>query len=304
MKRDQSTLPKITAKFEPVTPDIAESWIATMVPNRKLKDSTVASYANDMTNGDWLLSPQGIAFDDAGRLFDGQHRLRAVIRAGVAVNLLVLRGFPARQDKMATMDVIDCGVGRSMADRLKLMNGEIGNPNLVCAVGRALIGAVIGHNRRKMRKPSLAVVLDVIDIWKDEIKAMCSKADRPESFSQLRNAEVVAALVLASAVCPKKTTAALDKLKTGADMSHDSPLLELRNAFIGGRIDTDRGDRLAVVLSAVMCEWMGLKGRAIHRMENKEAAMKHIMGKQQERTERVERLFSTKDAETTTTQPA
>jgi hypothetical protein len=282
-------LPKISAKFETVTPAMADVWLATMVPNRKLKEATVAMYANDMANGSWLLSPQGIAFDDADHLFDGQHRLRGILRAQRPVTLLVLRGFPAKQDDFNTMDAVDCGAGRSLPDRLKLMGCHPGNPNLVCAVAKQIALAVMGKNNRSSKKISLANTLAVIDLWKAEITMVCRVIDRP-GFSQIRNAEVVAALAIAAAVSPKRTQTLVETLASGAGLDRASPILELRNSYIAARCE-ERGEKLALCLSAVLCEWYKLTGREIHREENKKTAANYFREKQADRFAKVETLF-------------
>ena len=61
-----------------VTPELAEEWLKNRAPNRKLRGTVVDSYASDMSAGRWRLTHQGIAFDEAGRISDGQHRLAAI----------------------------------------------------------------------------------------------------------------------------------------------------------------------------------------------------------------------------------
>ena len=284
------TYPKITARFERIDPATATAYLATMGPNRKLKDSTVAQYANDMANGAWLLSPQGIAFDDAGVLFDGQHRLGAIVRAGLPVPVLVLRGFPARQQDLATMDAVDCGVTRSIADRLRLMTGRNLNPNLVAATVRHIVQFTMGRNRRACRKLSLSAVLAVADLWASQLAAVCKLVDRP-GFTQIRKAEVVAAMTLCAAVCPNKTEKALSALVSGAGLAAGSPLLELRNAFLFGRVGDEPGDRLAACLSAILCEWLAIPGKQLFSAENRKAATTYILDRQGDRIPRLQALF-------------
>ena len=45
-------------------------------------------------NGEFTLTHQGIAFDEDGNLIDGQHRLHAIIKAGIAVKMEVSSGWP------------------------------------------------------------------------------------------------------------------------------------------------------------------------------------------------------------------
>lgn len=52
--------------------------------NRSWVAARVDSYATEMLAGRWKFNHQGIAFNTDGNLIDGQHRLRAVVKAGEA----------------------------------------------------------------------------------------------------------------------------------------------------------------------------------------------------------------------------
>lgn len=98
-----------------ITPNEAELWLAKNADfQRKLRESVVDKYARDMINGQWQLTHQGIAFDSKGRLIDGQHRLAAIVKAGVPIKMLVVRDSPA-----AAYDHVDLGYGRTATDILK-----------------------------------------------------------------------------------------------------------------------------------------------------------------------------------------
>lgn len=293
MKKDTLTFPQITAKIEVVTPSKAKAWLALMGANRTVKEASVAMYAGDMANGSWKLSPQGIAFDEKGNLFDGQHRLLAVVRCDLSIPMLILRGFPVKQGKMKTMDVVDCGAIRSLPDRLKLMGCYAGNPNLVCAIARQIAMMAMGKNSRATRRVSLASTLEIIGVWSAEITQVATVLDRG-AFRPGRNAAVAAAFVFAAAACPNKTRDALAQLSTGANLDHGSPLLELRNALISGRAG-DNADRSIYCLSALLCQWHKLPGSQVFKDANRAPAEKFFRDKNQDRFDRVTKLFLVKD---------
>jgi hypothetical protein len=101
-----------------VTPDIARSWLAMNDKNRHVRNTLVKSYASAMKRGEWRLTHQPVAIDDAGQLLDGQHRLMAVLLSGVSVEMLVC--FDAERE---TIDCIDVGAKRSLGDILS-MDGD------------------------------------------------------------------------------------------------------------------------------------------------------------------------------------
>jgi hypothetical protein len=94
-----------------VSPEIAGVYLKNNRGNRPLRPSTVRSIAAMMSAGRWTETHQGIAFDVQGRLVDGQHRLHAIIQAGVSIPLLVTRELPAN-----AFEVIDVNTPRRAAD--------------------------------------------------------------------------------------------------------------------------------------------------------------------------------------------
>jgi hypothetical protein len=91
---------------------------------RRINEDTVAKYANDMKQGHWLFNNQGIGYDERGNLVDGRHRLWAIVKAGVPVKMLVVKGMEGPQNggasKMSLMDTIDCGRVRTVQNKLQI----------------------------------------------------------------------------------------------------------------------------------------------------------------------------------------
>lgn len=119
-----------TSKVEQVTPDLAKEWLALSVGNRGVNKQRIVDYAADMKAGRWFVTNQGIGFDHTGALIDGHHRLRAVIRADVAVSMMVTRGLNPEAKQF-----IDVGQKRSPGQILGMVYG-IPHGNLIAACGR------------------------------------------------------------------------------------------------------------------------------------------------------------------------
>lgn len=97
-----------------ITPDIAKAMLASQDYNRRPRQTQVVALASAMSRGEWRTTHQGFAFDDTGRLIDGQHRLKAVILSGVSIEAMVTIGC-----NKTDFEVLDSGVLRSAADRLR-----------------------------------------------------------------------------------------------------------------------------------------------------------------------------------------
>ena len=83
--------------IEKITPEMAESYLATMPTyQRRVNKAHVYKMSRDMKNGRWALTHQGIAFNEKGEMFDGQHRMHAVILSDATVEMTVFRNVPEK----------------------------------------------------------------------------------------------------------------------------------------------------------------------------------------------------------------
>ena len=103
-----------------VTPELAKEWLGLNEVNRKTRDEKDRQYSEDMREHRWVFNGDPIRFDNRGKVIDGQHRLRAVVLSGVAIQFLVVRALVP--EAQATMDI---GMARTTADVL----GFAGFPN-------------------------------------------------------------------------------------------------------------------------------------------------------------------------------
>lgn len=119
MKGNEQSLNKTEGeskmKFEEmvITPEIAEEMLKHNTNNRSPRTSWVSALASDMKEGNWELTPTPIVFLKDGTLLDGQQRLMAVVKSGVACKFMVCT------NAEPTMS-IDNGIKRSMRDQLMM----------------------------------------------------------------------------------------------------------------------------------------------------------------------------------------
>ena len=98
-----------------ITPSLAEKWLERNRSNRKVRTDRVDRYAEQIEDGEWIVSPDAVAFSYTGRLVNGQHRLKAVLRAGRSAKHIVGTGFQPEAFKIA-----DMGIKRTGADVLRI----------------------------------------------------------------------------------------------------------------------------------------------------------------------------------------
>lgn len=115
---------------ETISPIQAQALLEKKAQNRAISWPQVMVYARDMLAGNWKLTHQGVAFNEAGELVDGQHRLHAIVAANRTVEMQVTRGL-----EDASRLVIDDHRRRSPADVLAIENGTALNTLFVAILG-------------------------------------------------------------------------------------------------------------------------------------------------------------------------
>jgi hypothetical protein len=109
-----SQRPRITTVMTLVTPSMAEEWLEkNNEGNRNLRKGDVEALRNIIEQRLWEPTHQGIAFYDDDTVADGQHRLTAIVQAGISVWVNVTTGLPRR-----AIHAIDGGTVRTKLDRL------------------------------------------------------------------------------------------------------------------------------------------------------------------------------------------
>lgn len=109
---------QVTCNFVKITPKVAQQYLDCAGRNRKIREARVDLYAQQIKRGDWLVTNQGIAFDETGKLIDGQHRLMAIVRADTSAEILVVRGL-----KIGAQLVLDQPAARQIHDQIRLDRG-------------------------------------------------------------------------------------------------------------------------------------------------------------------------------------
>jgi hypothetical protein len=127
MKKPESTMSMVL-----VTPEKAREWLKKNTNNRSVSSARVKSYSDIMRADDWTESNASIMIGKTGELFDGQHRLMAVVQSGKSVWMWVAVGV----DEGARCN-IDIGMPRRAAAWLQ-MNG-VKNASCVATALRLIL---------------------------------------------------------------------------------------------------------------------------------------------------------------------
>jgi hypothetical protein len=246
MKNKKIKPPQI--EWEDIGPAEAAAYLKKNVSNRTVRKGTVAAYARDMKLGNWIPTHQGIAFNDRKELIDGQHRLHAISESGVTVRMLVTRGIPAETGAMRTMDVVDRGAVRSVADQLELQHG-FRNAKQVASCGSVIAELTLNKWVGRITVPQMLKILEIYGRHIDPVVELFNASH----INAFRRACTNAPLALARAVAPQRVDDFCDQLKSGAGLSADSPVLLLRNYLLtqGDSSTQEKRDLAKLTLNCV-----------------------------------------------------
>lgn len=275
-----------------ITPAMAAEWLERNARNRKVSWDTVDAYARDMRAGNWLVTHQGLAFNKRDELIDGQHRLHAIIRAGVTVMMLVTFGLPrgALKNGMTVMDTVDRGKTRSVADQLKIQHG-MQDGSVLAAVCTSIAGICYGQKTKRL---SVGQVLEIYERWKPGIDYVIAHRSKAHG---LRMAGVLAAFAFAwPAIGYGTDVAAMYRAVVHGTAPDGSPLDRLGKFLAGPDAillsrSTDRG-LIEVVAGAILA---AMQGRNDWQLQRDPGAVEQLKAAQESNVEKIARIFTLGD---------
>lgn len=232
-----------------VTPDIAREWLKKNHHNRPIVKAVVDRYTRDMLAGEWKITHQGIAFAPDGSLLDGQHRLMAIVASGVSIVTNVSQG--VSEDVFVAMDG---GRSRTMADRLKLFTDPEANRLAISFV------TTYADVTNKFRGTPTADEVDDMFLELIEGITTVTQAFRLHGKRKgLCRSAYGAALSVYIQKHPIPGKAFLERYFSGIGLVAGDPVLTLREAIIGERIEDSRYTRYWKAIGAINADVKGNK---------------------------------------------
>lgn len=281
-----------------VTPKLAQRWLHNNFRNRPVSDDVVTAYARDMATGQWVATHQGIAFNDRDELIDGQHRLLAVVKSRCTVRMMVTFGLPSKiaGREMTTMDCVDRGRMRSVADQLKIQHG-LSHGAQLAAVANALANLCVGERTRRL---SVGQTLQVYRAFEPQVNYVLANRSKQHG---LKTTGAVAAFAFAMAATGEKMDGGgaiakmFHRLNTGEGLQPKSAIGKLREFLTSdeAKLITRSLDRgvAEVTLQAIHME---CKGEPCSKLLTILAGANHFRALQPERVAKIAALFKLPNA--------
>lgn len=221
-----------------VSPATAERWLAKNTANyRALSADKVALYARDMKNGDWKNNGETIKFYEDGTLFDGQHRLAGVVKAGVPVLMTVVWGI----NKDVT--ICDSGMNRTQLQMLKAstVDKRLHNTQIVAMVNRIVSKDLV--TRKQVSRMMCAKYVIEHEGLLAELPSMVEKGGKPV-ISKNAACFLASYILLRNGIDKKIVSDFYTIVNSGfVDGPVDgTPAIVMRNLLIGRRLVTHTND--------------------------------------------------------------
>jgi len=89
VQKVKSQLKIVSKEIATVTPKMALRWLSCNPHNRRISEERVAKLCEKIRLGEWSPNPPVEVFD-TGRLWNGQHRLTAIVKTGKTVPLRIV----------------------------------------------------------------------------------------------------------------------------------------------------------------------------------------------------------------------
>jgi hypothetical protein len=243
--------PRGTISFdvETIDPPLATMYLERNTGNRRISHAQVEAIARDLSQDRWMFNAQPICFAGNGRLLNGQHRLRAVIRSGRSIEVPVVRGL-----EEAAYATYDCHAKRRavLGDQLE----TFGDQALVYAMANLLWR----HERKALSTRSAKATAAEIQ----QIIAQHPRLLLLRSFARKMGYFGRASVIGYAAYVMERENKALAShflaaLETGADQGPGHPILALRGTLQSLRTSKAlQSEQLAALLGG----WERFKARA------------------------------------------
>lgn len=225
-----------------LTPELAQLFYSERARNRVINKPHLNRLAEAQKRGEWRLTHQGLAFNRAGKMIDGQHRCLAVIKSGVTIRILATWNVP--DDAINVMDV---GSARKAHQTLQI--DGVANANYIQAWANVA--------RRLLGKKNDPFTTDELRRYIAENQEAVDWGLRTPRKGLLKLGYVTGLLVLAFPMGPQQIAELAEKVESGVGLEANDPALGIRRIVLEGK---SRRDSREVHLKILRCCVAAIKG--------------------------------------------
>jgi len=266
----------IHSEWETITPDAAVAYLERVHPEhqRKFTISRAENWAMAMRGHQWMVTHQGIAFDDQGHLIDGQHRLYAIKITGLDQKMLVTRGLPVcmkNGQTNYTLDAIDRGNVRSVAEQLAI-RCNVTNAGRVFTACRLIVASAINKPMATCTTPTCVTVLEKFPALRRLSKHL------PTQYG-LRSGYIWGAIAMAAKGNSDVEHEFYAKLISGEMIKRGQPVFALRSFLLASVGNAGIKQMLRIRNATLNCCFAYLENQKVDRVSTSEDGFKFFQAR-------------------------
>ncbi len=248
---------KVVTEITELTPEKAKTLLDSQfkgVAQRKVSSRHVFRYTDAIKRGLWMFDAMPIRIDWFGRMFDGQHRCLAVVKAQQSMKVLIVYGLSPD-----VYQVCDRGKARSYGDALR-RNGELYYNELASAI------ILLSIYRSGITSYSGGAAVSKPCQTQDILKMLEDSPGLRTSAKKIQSARVILAPSIAtflhyifSEKHSQKADMFFEKLGSGEGFKKKDPIRVLRDRLTFNKMEAvkmERKYKIAIAIKAwnVFCE--------------------------------------------------
>jgi hypothetical protein len=234
---------KADIKMIMLTPDLAKEWLECFnLSNRKIQKNHVNAIARDIKSGNWMMNAQPIVFSGNpfkgnAMLLNGQHRLQAVIKADMPIEILVATG--VAEEAFSTFDThARHSHGKYVAK---------GDERVLAAAAKIQWRVDNGHSMFERITPSASEIYKTIDAYPSLQDAF--RMSRKKEMQEIGSAGILTYFIARiRRENDQMCDLFLDQLMSGEGLNEGNPVIKARTKLIGKRGDMSRKNVLQFLL--------------------------------------------------------
>lgn len=216
-----------------IQPEQAEKLLESQPSQRPVDERHVQVLSRDISAGKFTLTHQGIAFDESGLLFDGQHRLWACFTAGRAIRVWVFFNEPR-----SNFDVVDTRSKPRTPAQLAVVKGQFHRIGLATAASTAARFLFTYDRGLNPTHPHTGLVFGSrdMDATMAQHPLLAGAVERFVDSKALRRVGLtlgptIALFMMFEEADPARAAVFIHQVLTGQNLSEGHPALSLRNAL-------------------------------------------------------------------------
>jgi hypothetical protein len=243
-----------------ITPALAEQWLERNTRNRPMNARHVDHLLADILDGFWQVNGEAIKFDTQGNLIDGQHRLAAIMKAGRAIDTMVMWNVPD-----SAFETIDSGRKRQAADVLSISG--VKNAALVAAAAK-LLWKYANKKVYSPEWPTSREVAILVDGTPELVDAAADASGRKHMRSLMPSSITAWLMYETRRRDPIAAETFWERLDSGEHLASDSPVHRLRERLQDNRASKTKLYPTDVAALAVIAWNNHWKGRSTRQLKH------------------------------------